>query len=151
MAKQKILEPWGVIKNLFDEYQIPVNQAASDLQLSPSAIRQTLSGKTKISPQVALRLGKYFNLTGEYWLTLQNQYDLAEAQKDSELSNIVKTIPKAQKPKAGAKKSEAPKAAAKGKAKAPVGKGVKAKADVKPAKAPKKSAPKAAKPKKVVK
>jgi addiction module HigA family antidote len=148
MAKQKIPEPWGVIKNLFDEYQISVNQAASDLKLSPSAIRQMLSGKTKISPQVALRLGKYFNLTGEYWLALQNQYDLAEAQKDADLSTIVKTIPKVQKPKPGAKKQEAPKAA---RGKAPAAKGVKAKADVKSAKAPKKPVPKTAKPKKAVK
>jgi hypothetical protein len=56
-----------------------------------------------------MRLAKYFNLTIDYWLNLQAQYDLAEAQKDPEFSTVLKSIPKAKKPKAGAKKQEAAK------------------------------------------
>jgi addiction module HigA family antidote len=148
MAKQKVSEPCVIIKKTFDEYQIPVNQAALELQLSPSAVRQLISGKTKITSQVGLRLAKYFNTTSDYWVNLQNQYDLAEAQKDPKLVDIVKSIPKAKKAPAP-KKPEPQKAAPKGKAAAAKGKS--AKADAKPVKSPKKPAPKAAKPKKAAK
>jgi addiction module HigA family antidote len=145
MAKEKMLEPNVVVKNLIDEYQLPVNQVASDLKLSPSAIRQIISGRTKITTQVALRLAKYFNMTPEYWINIQNQYDLSVAQKDSELSGIIKNIQKAKKPAAKAKSKEPAKVAGKAKASA------KPKAAPKPAKAAKEPAPKTAKPRKAVK
>jgi addiction module HigA family antidote len=106
MAKEKILVPSEVLKNLFDEYQIPINKASEELSLSSSAIRQILSGKTKIGIQTAVRLAKYFNLTPEYWLDLQNKYDLAEVQKDAAFSAALKGIPKAKKLPAKAKKAD---------------------------------------------
>jgi addiction module HigA family antidote len=142
MAKEKTLEPSVVVKNLIDEYQLPVNQVASDLKLSPSAIRQLISGRTKITTQVALRLAKYFNMTPEYWINVQNQYDLSVAQKDSELSGIIKSIPKAKKPAAGAKKKEPVKA---------VGKPKTAVKPAKVSKAAKEPTLKTAKPRKAVK
>jgi addiction module HigA family antidote len=132
MAKQKTLAPWEVFKNLTEEYQLTLGQMASDLKISISMVRQILIGKSKISPHIAMRLAKYFNLTIDYWLNLQAQYDLAEAQKDPEFSTVLKSIPKAKKPKAGAKKPETEKtvkspkgAAAKPSAKAPRGRKVK--------------------------
>jgi addiction module HigA family antidote len=108
MAKQKITAPCDILKNLLEEYQISANKAASDLQLSSSLIRQVLSGTTKISLQVAIRLAKYFNLTPEYWLNLQTQYDLAEIKADAEMTKILNSIQKAKLPKAGPKKAAEP-------------------------------------------
>ncbi|MDR1950249.1 MAG: HigA family addiction module antidote protein [Spirochaetaceae bacterium] len=130
MKKQPILHPGTVLKESFlDTYQITVAKLSEDIGLSPSAIRQIISGKLKISTPNALKLAKYFDNPVQYWIELQNQYDLAELEKDAELNEILKKIPKAKKappkaadkPAAGkkaadAKKAAAPKAAA---AKAP--------------------------------
>ncbi|MDR2631173.1 MAG: HigA family addiction module antidote protein [Spirochaetaceae bacterium] len=105
MKKQAVLVPGLVLKESFlDVYQLTPAKLAEDVQLSQSAIRQILTNKTKISLNAALRLAKYFGNKVQYWIDLQNTYDLAEAEKDEKLSAILKSIPKAQKP--------APKAAA---------------------------------------
>jgi addiction module HigA family antidote len=131
MAKQKVEVPFTVLKNLVDEYQLTLGQMAENLKLSPSMIRQVLVGKSKITPHLALRLAKYFGQTAEYWLNLQNQYDLAELKKDAKFSTSLQNVPKAKKPARGSKKKEDPKAE-------------KAKAE-KPVKAKKEASPKAEK------
>jgi addiction module HigA family antidote len=34
------------------------------------------SGQTGVTPDTALRLGKFFNTTPEFWMTLQASHDL---------------------------------------------------------------------------
>ncbi|MDR2403045.1 MAG: HigA family addiction module antidote protein [Spirochaetaceae bacterium] len=137
MKKQTILLPGSVLKESFlDAYQISVTKLSEDIGLSPSAIRQIISGKLKISTVNALKLAKYFDSPVQYWIDLQNQYDLAELEKDAELNEILKKIPKAKKaplkaankpaaekkgvaPKAGDKKTAVKKAASPKAAKAP--------------------------------
>jgi addiction module HigA family antidote len=138
MAK-KALDPAKVLSDLFAEFQIPIKQAATELNLSQSQIRQLISGKTKISIPVAYRLAKYFNLTVDYWANLQLQADLEAAKADAELVKVLKDIPKAKK--------QTPKPATKSvaDAKKALKPGAKAKKAVKPAKKPaSKPAPKKA-------
>jgi addiction module HigA family antidote len=114
MKKQPVLVPGVVLKESFlDVYQLTPAKLAEDLQLSQSAIRQILTNKTKISLNVALRLAKYFGNDVQYWIDLQNGYDLAEYGKDEEMIAVLKSIPKVQKPSA---KAAAAKPAAAGKA-----------------------------------
>jgi addiction module HigA family antidote len=81
-----------------DGYQLSPGKLAAEIKLSQSAVRQVIIGKTKISISFALRLAKYFGQTAEYWLTLQNAFDLAESAKDSALQDTLKAISKAKKP-----------------------------------------------------
>jgi addiction module HigA family antidote len=122
----KVLVPGTVLKEKFlDEYHITVAKISEDIGLSPSAIRQLINNKLKISIAIAKRLSKYFDKPVQYWIDLQTQYELAELDKDTSLANSLKKIPKAKKqpapvkaapkgkkgPKAGAKKAGAKKAA----------------------------------------
>ncbi|MDR3139427.1 MAG: HigA family addiction module antidote protein [Treponema sp.] len=141
MKKQPILLPGAVLKESFlDSYQISVTKLSEDIGLSPSAIRQIISGKLKISTANALKLAKYFDNPVQYWIDLQNQYDLAELEKDAELNEILKKIPKAKK--APPKAADKPAAGKKGAA---------PKAKDKKAAVKKAAAPKAAKPAKAAK
>jgi addiction module HigA family antidote len=97
MAKQK-LTPAGALKAKMDEYLISIPQLAADINLSPSQIRNFLSGNAKIGIQIALKLAKYFSTTFEYWNELQLACDLEEAK--AALQNDLKNIPKAKKPTA---------------------------------------------------
>ncbi|MDR0628048.1 MAG: HigA family addiction module antidote protein [Treponema sp.] len=115
MKKSAVLLPGDVLRDLLDEYQINPTQLAEDIQMSVSAIRQIVSNKAKISLHIARRLSKYFNTTTQYWIELQNAFDLVQLDQDSELAEIVKQIPRAKKPsiKAVASKAVADKPAAK--------------------------------------
>lgn len=98
MKKSAVLLPGDVLRNLLDEYQINPTQLAEDIQMSVSAIRQIVSNKAKISLHIAKRLSKYFNTTVQYWIDLQNTFDLIQLDQDSELADIIKQIPRAKKP-----------------------------------------------------
>jgi addiction module HigA family antidote len=116
MPKPAIQTPGAVLQSYLDEYQLNPGKLGEAVKLSQSAVRQIVVGKTRISVPAALRFAKYFGSTAEYWIDLQNKYDLAEAAKDSELSAVLKGIAKAKKPapkkaeKAPSKKSPAKKA-----------------------------------------
>ncbi|MDR1277963.1 MAG: HigA family addiction module antidote protein [Treponema sp.] len=134
MPKSATQTPGAVLQSFLDDYQLNPTILAKDISMSQSAIRQVVIGKTRISVPVALRLAKYFGNTPEYWIDVQNKYDLSEAAKDSGLAAALKRIPRAKK--------AAPQKA--GKAAVPAKKPLPKKA------APKKAAPKKAAPKKVV-
>ncbi|MDR1127725.1 MAG: HigA family addiction module antidote protein [Treponema sp.] len=163
MAKTAVLVPGTVLKGLLESYHISVAKISEDIGLSPSAVRQLVNNKLKISTIIALRLAKYFDKKPEYWIGLQANYELLLLQKDAGVTAALKTVPKAQKqpapapkkaarpaaarkpaaPRAGAKsaakKPAAPKAGAKPAAKKPAA----PKAGAKPAAARKPAAPKA--------
>jgi addiction module HigA family antidote len=112
MAKQSAKIPGAELqKSFLDEYGLTPAKVAEDIGLSQSAVRQILTGRTRISLNVAVRFAKYFGNTFQYWLDLQTQYDLAELQKDTAFTEAVKKIAKAKK-QAPAKKTEPKKAAA---------------------------------------
>jgi addiction module HigA family antidote len=134
MAKTTVLVPGTVLKGLLESYHISIAKISEDIGLSPSAVRQLVNNKLKISTIIALKLAKYFDKKPEYWIGLQTGYELSLLQKDAGITAALKNVPKAQKQPA-----PAPKKAGKLVAK----KSPKAKAGAKPAAAKKSAAPKA--------
>lgn len=60
---------------------ISASQLAQSLQISPTRILQIMKGRRRITADTALRLGRYFNNSPKFWLGLQNDYDVAQAQQ----------------------------------------------------------------------
>ena len=92
--------PVFVLKSLMDDYQFTAFSLAKAIKLCNSAVQQIIKGKNKITVSTALRLGKLFGQTPIFWLDLQREADLSEAANDKELSSVLKSISKAQKPSA---------------------------------------------------
>ena len=69
---------------------IPIAQAARDLGLSRQTLYTILRGKASITPDTALRLGKFVGGGPEVWLRMQQAYDLwhAERRLAEELARI---------------------------------------------------------------
>jgi addiction module HigA family antidote len=100
--------PGVVFKKFLDDYQLTAAKVADDIKLSQSSIRLLISGKLKISVPIALRLAKYFGNKPEFWIDIQNKYELIESTKnDQDFIEVLKNIPKAKKP--AASKRAAPK------------------------------------------
>jgi addiction module HigA family antidote len=96
--------PASVLQELMSEYQLNPFSLSKAVKLSPSGVRQLVTGKCKVSVPTALRLAKLFGQTPVFWLDLQREADLSEASKDKELQDILKTISKAGKSAAAAAK-----------------------------------------------
>jgi addiction module HigA family antidote len=63
-------------------------ELAYKLAVSPSTLNRVLTGKSGISPEMALRLSKCLGRSPESWLAMQHSYDLWQAGKRIDLSEV---------------------------------------------------------------
>jgi addiction module HigA family antidote len=72
---------------LLEEFLKPLgisqNKLARDLKVPPRRVNEIVLGKRAITPDTALRLARYFGTSERFWLGLQVDYDLEEAQRAS--------------------------------------------------------------------
>ena len=70
---------------LLEEFLKPMEitqyRLAKDLGLPISRINQIVLSNRAITASTALLLSKYFNLSEEFWLNLQNRFDLETAKE----------------------------------------------------------------------
>lgn len=62
--------------------EMSANRLALALHLPSGRITDILNGKRAISPDTALRLGRYFGNSPRFWLNLQTANALAVAERD---------------------------------------------------------------------
>ena len=71
---------------------LSVTEAARALGVARKTLSSILNGRSGISPEMAIRLGKAFNTSPESWLNQQVQYDLWQAEQRSpnlQVKNLV--------------------------------------------------------------
>ena len=73
------IHPGEILKTEFME---PMGVSGYELAkaLDFPGIYEVVRGDRAISADTAIRLGKYFGLPAQFWLNLQNEYDLRMAQ-----------------------------------------------------------------------
>ena len=70
--KTACLEPLG----------LTTAEGAKILGVTRQALNNVISGKTSITPEMAVRLTKAFGSSAETWLRMQMAYDLAHVEAD---------------------------------------------------------------------
>ncbi|HTC19914.1 MAG TPA: HigA family addiction module antitoxin [bacterium] len=70
---------------LLEEFMKPndvgINLLSREIGVPPNRISGIVNGKRTITADTALRLGKFFGVSPETWLTLQLDYDLRVAKR----------------------------------------------------------------------
>ncbi len=78
--RAKKLKPVHPGEVLLDEFLKPMNVSQNRLALAigvpPRRINEIVLGKRSITADTALRLGRYFGMSAQFWLGLQMDYDL---------------------------------------------------------------------------
>ncbi len=91
MAKSKktifAVHPGEILKTEFME-PMGISAYALAKALRFTGIYEVVRGERAISADSALRLGKYFALPAQFWLNLQNDYDLRIASGSSSVAGI---------------------------------------------------------------
>jgi len=95
---KSLKNPGSVLLSLIDKYGLNPYALSREISLSYSAVRQIISGESKITAQTAFRLAKFFGQDPVFWLNLQRDEDIREAKEDKKLSAIIKGITKVKKP-----------------------------------------------------
>ena len=91
MKKLKNIHPGEILE---EEFLKPLNitayRLAKETQLDQTRISEIIHKKRRITADTALRLARFFGNTPQFWLGLQNDFDIEEERLaiDSELKKI---------------------------------------------------------------
>ncbi len=59
---------------------LSVNALALDLRVPANRIGAIVRGERSVTADTAMRLGRYFDTSAEFWLNLQSMHDLSRAR-----------------------------------------------------------------------
>ena len=79
MGKIQNIHPGEVLK---EEFLVPMGISAyrlsKDINIPQTRVSEIIHGRRKITADTAVRLSRYFGTSPQFWLGLQNDYDLEE-------------------------------------------------------------------------
>jgi len=88
------IHPGAILADELEEIGISAAELARLIEVPANRVSQIIAGKRAITADTALRLGRYFGTTAEFWMNLQKIYELDLARK--EVGETIKHIPQRQ-------------------------------------------------------
>ncbi len=92
----KLMHPVHPGEILREDFMKPMNLTANklalDLHIPATRIAEIVHERRRITADTALRLARYFNTNPEFWLNLQNFYDLEVSRRSGTLSEIERHV-----------------------------------------------------------
>jgi len=84
MAKKlKPVHPGEILgEDFMKPHNLSMNKLALNLRVPVTRIADIVAERRGITPDTALRLGRYFKTTPQFWLNLQTKYDLEIAENE---------------------------------------------------------------------
>ncbi len=69
-----------LLEEFMQPFELSQNALAKALHVTPRRINEIVNRKRAITADTALRLAKFFGNSAEFWMNLQNRYDLETAR-----------------------------------------------------------------------
>lgn len=91
ISKAPPIHPGEILRELYLEpLDMTAYALAKHLNIPRTRIERIVAEKLGITADTALRLAKFFKTTPEYWLNLQNAFDIKNAanELETDLANI---------------------------------------------------------------
>lgn len=87
-----IVHPGRLLKRELAARKLSANRLSLDIGVPSGRITDILNGRRAITADTAVRLGRYFGNTAQFWLDLQGQYDIGvvEREKGAEIARRVR-------------------------------------------------------------
>jgi addiction module HigA family antidote len=74
--------PGRLLKRELNARSLSANRLAIDLAVPSGRITDILNGRRSITADTAVRLGRYFGNSAQFWLDLQSQFDIAVIERE---------------------------------------------------------------------
>ncbi len=71
-----------LVEEFLDPMGITQHRLAISIGVPPRRINEIVHGKRRITADTALRLGRFFGVSPQFWINLQSHYDL-EIEKEA--------------------------------------------------------------------
>jgi addiction module HigA family antidote len=84
VLEEEFLKPMGISRH----------KLAMDTHMPATRVGEIVRGRRAVSPDTALRLARYFGTSPEFWLNLQQQYDLSvvRAERKGQIEREVQAL-----------------------------------------------------------
>lgn len=76
------IHPGRILKRELTARGLSASRLALALRVPSGRITAILNGRRAITPETALRLGRYFGNSPQFWMNLQTRFDLLEAERE---------------------------------------------------------------------
>ena len=87
----RAVHPGEILREELDELRITPTAFARQISVPPNRISQIIAGKRSITGDTALRFGHWFGVEPQFWMNLQAQHDLAQAER--RVGEVVRVLP----------------------------------------------------------
>ncbi|MDQ0437858.1 addiction module HigA family antidote [Kaistia dalseonensis] len=88
------IHPGEILRDEFlGPYQLTAYALARNLNVPRTRIERLVRELTPVTPDTALRLGRYFGTTPEFWMNLQIAFDLA-SEEQAKMAEIEAIAPR---------------------------------------------------------
>ena len=77
------IHPGETLREDLDALGMSAAELARRIEVPVNRITEILNGRRSITGDTALRLGRFFGTSGEFWLNLQKLYELRLAERKS--------------------------------------------------------------------
>ncbi len=77
------IHPGKTLREDLDALGMSPAELARRIEVPVNRITEILSGRRSVTGDTALRLGRFFGTSGEFWLNLQKLYELRRAEQRS--------------------------------------------------------------------
>ena len=76
------IHPGELLRDELNEIGVSLNELGRALRVPMNRISAIVNGNRAITVDTAMRLARYFGTSPQYWLNLQNAYDLEVAERE---------------------------------------------------------------------
>ena len=81
MSRLNNVHPGEVLLHEFlNPLEVTTYRLAKEIRVQQTRIEQIVDGKRSITPDSAIRLGRYFGVTPQFWINLQQMYDIEQEE-----------------------------------------------------------------------
>jgi addiction module HigA family antidote len=95
--KRPPIHPGRILKNEIEETGMSPHMVAIALRIPANRLTEIINGRRSISADTAMRLGRFFGTTAQFWMNLQSHYELqvAEDRLSEKIANDVQPLRRA--------------------------------------------------------
>ena len=94
MEMKNPVHPGLLVKECLDDLSLSVAEAAKSLGITRQQLHNVVSGRSSVTPEMAIRFEKAFGGTADTWLRMQMNYDLAQVRKRAASIEVERLVPK---------------------------------------------------------
>jgi addiction module HigA family antidote len=81
--------PGEILKDMFiGERNLTITEVAKGLNMARANLSAVINGHMGVSPELAVKLSEAFGNTAQFWINLQNNYELWHAERKINRASI---------------------------------------------------------------